>query len=309
MIWDGVPLGFDRDGRPIAYNESHDGSGNAPTLVFGPMGSRKSVGLVATQLLDEPGQRSFVVIDPKGEIAAITANYRRRVCGAANVKIINPYGELVSVRPDLVSDKWNPLVDLDPDALSFGDDCQAKGNSLIKTTSGESQPHFPDSARSGLTGTMMWEVKEADRVGRPRSLPNVRALLTLDEKAMRATVEKMAESKDFDISTRARKFLDGNNEIQSIKSTVETQTAWMTKPMRDDMTTKGGVDFRDCARRPTTIYIIIPTKELEPKAVYLRLALSSALRALYHHDGVPTTLVIEEGFVLGHHAEIAQALS
>jgi type IV secretion system protein VirD4 len=104
MIWDGVPLGFDRSGRPIAYNASHDGSGNAPALVFGPQGSRKTVGLIATQVLDEPGERSLIVIDPKGEIAAITANYRRRVCGADNVKIINPYGLLVGERPDLASD-------------------------------------------------------------------------------------------------------------------------------------------------------------------------------------------------------------
>ena len=45
-------------------------------------------------LLDEPGERSFVVIDPKGEVAAITSRYRRRV---SDVMIINPYGLLVDV--------------------------------------------------------------------------------------------------------------------------------------------------------------------------------------------------------------------
>ena len=37
--------------------------------------------------------------------------------------------------------------------------------------------------------------------------------------------------------------------------------------------------------------------------------LSAALRACYQPGGVPVTLVIEEGYVLGHHAEIEAALS
>lgn len=99
-IWNGVPQGFDRDGKPIAYNKSADGSGNAPSLVFGPPGSRKTVGLMATQLLDGPSwlamlfgrygpPRSYVVVDPKAELAAISANYRRKVCGEENVHPIN----------------------------------------------------------------------------------------------------------------------------------------------------------------------------------------------------------------------------
>ncbi|MGD0109654.1 MAG: type IV secretory system conjugative DNA transfer family protein [Rhodopila sp.] len=85
-IWKGSPLGFDRFGNPISYD------GNAATLIIGPPGSSKSVGIIAPMLLDEPGERSFIVIDPKLEVAAITARYRRSV---SDVVIINPYGLLV----------------------------------------------------------------------------------------------------------------------------------------------------------------------------------------------------------------------
>jgi len=306
-IWGGVPLGFDKQDRPIDYSARDDGSGNAPVVCIGPPGSNKTVGLVATQLLDDDsGKRSYVVIDPKGEICAITSKFRRKV---SDVKIINPYGLLVDVRPDMRSDGFNPLNDLDRTALGFGDECQAKGDALIKTGSNEHQPHFPDAARSGMTATTMYEVIDADAHGLPRSLPNVRAVMTLEADALRAAVQKMVECGDYDIETRARKFLDSNNEIQSIKSTIETQTAWMTRPMREDMVRPGGVDFRDCTKRPMTIYVNMPATELISKASYLRLVWSSALRALYTQGGIPTTLMIEEAFVLGYHAEIEQALS
>jgi type IV secretion system protein VirD4 len=309
MIWRGVPLGYDRAGRPISYNESSDGSGNAPTLVFGPPGSFKTVGLVVPQLLDEESRRrSFVVIDPKGEITAITSRFRRRV---SDVKIINPYGLLVDERPDMRSDGWNPLGDLNPASPGFIDDCQGKGAALIKTDSNESQKHFPDSARSGMTATIAWVVSEvmARRAPGPPLLATVRNILTLPADRLRPVIQRMVDSGGFDISSRAAKFLADNTEIQNIKSTIETNTTWMSPPMRRDMETSRGVNFRDLSRRPTTVYVIIPTEELAEKSTYLRLVLSSALRALYCHGGVPTTLIIEEGFVLGHHAEIEQALS
>jgi type IV secretory pathway TraG/TraD family ATPase VirD4 len=69
------------------------------------------------------------------------------------------------------------------------------------------------------------------------------------------------------------------------------------------------MNFRDIRQRPTTVYVILPTEELQRKAVWLRLVLSAALRACYQPGNVPVTLVIEEGYVLGHHAEIESALS
>jgi type IV secretion system protein VirD4 len=307
MIWDGSALGFYRDGRPISYNAGDDGSGNAPTLVLGPQGTSKTV-LTCNELLDEPGRRSYIIFDPKGEICAVTSAYRRRV---SDVKIINPYGLLVGERPDLRSDQWNPLGDLDPeDDLTFGDESQAKAAALITANANDANSFFTDAARSAATLAVMWEVREARAGGSlPPSLPNVRATLTLPADALRPIIERMVDCGDFDISSRAAKFLAENREIGAIKSTVEKDTAWLTRPMRDDMATASGVDFRDCARRPTTIYVIIPAREQKAKASYIRLIFTSALRALYQHGGVPATLIIEEAFILGYHAEVEQALS
>jgi type IV secretion system protein VirD4 len=299
-IWQGSPLGFDRNGTPNDYD------GNAATLIIGPPGSFKSVGVIVPMLLDEPGERSFVVIDPKGEIAAITSRYRRRV---SDVKVINPYGLLVNERPDLRSDKWNPIGEHDPAERTFNDDCAATCGALIKTDSNEHQKHFPDSAREGFTGATMFNVRDARARGAVPKLADVREIMCLEPKALRAAVERMVQLGDYDINTRLQKFLAETNEISGIRSTIETQSAWMVPVMREDMDTAAGTKFRAIKQRPTTIYGILPTEELQRKAVWLRLFLSTALRACYQAGGVPVTLIVEEGYVLGHHAEIESALS
>ena len=122
-------------------------------------------------------------------------------------------------------------------------------------------------------------------------------------------VKEMVALGDPEIIRRMRKFRNDNREIQSIKSNIETDTSWMTAEMLADMSVSNGVDFRGCKQRVTTVYIVIATKELSHKAPYLRLCLSSALRAFYREGGLPVTLLVEESFVLGHLAELEQACS
>jgi type IV secretion system protein VirD4 len=277
MIWNGAPCGFDRDGKPISYNADDDGSGNAPSLVLGAVGTGKTV-LVCNELLDEPGKRSYVLTDFKAQLYRETSEYRRRV---SDVKAICPLP-----MEGIVSDKWNPFNDLDPlDPLSFGDDSQGKAEALIKTSPNEHNPFFPDAARSAITGAIMDEVIQADAENRVRSLFSIRALFSLEAERLRPVILRMVESQNPDIATRVAKFLSDNREIEAIKATIETQMAWITEPMRNDMLTRGGVDFRDCRKRPMTIYICLPVSALQSKSAWLRLLFSSALRAIYR-DGV-----------------------
>jgi type IV secretion system protein VirD4 len=289
MIWQGSPLGFTKKNVPIDYD------GNAPTLIFGPQGSSKTVGYVCNVLLDDDtGKRSYLVLDPKGEVCAITSKFRRSLRGHT-VKIINPYGVLVDQRPDMISDGWNPIGDLKPDTPGYGDACNAKASALIPKNSNESQPIFPNSARSAFAGGINYEVRDALKQEPPQtpSLASVREMLTMESARLAEFIRDMIALNDPDISPRMRKFLDDNKEIQSIKSNIETETAWITQEMRNDMVPKeGGVDFNKFATEPTTIFLIIPTLELQAKAAYLRLALSSALRALYRDDGVPATVIM-----------------
>jgi type IV secretion system protein VirD4 len=303
MIWQGAPLGFDRDGEPIDYHAGDDAGGNAPCLVLGPPGSFKSVGLIAPQLLDDDsGKRNYYVFgDAKGELTTITSKFRSTV---SDVAIANYAGVL-----GIQSDKWNPIGDLDPAASSFGDDCQAKAMAIVKPEPNDHNKHFTDGTRSAATLAIMRQVRVARAANRAPDMRAVREFLLQDPKKLRADIEEIMKSGDYDERTRAAKFLNENTEINNLKSTMEVQTSWMTKDICEDMTTDAGIAFRNSTNQAKTIYFIVPANEMKAKAPYIRLALSSALRGLYRHDGLPTTVILEEAYVTGYHEEIEQALS
>ena len=304
MAYAGTPLGF-RRGKLISHN------GNEPVLIFGAIGSNKSVGPIAGELLSEPGRRSYFVFDPKLEHAAISANYRRRVCGAGNVKIINPYCLLARERPDLKSDKWNPVFGrgFEPTSPNLSDMCSAIGEAAIKADSNQMQKHFVDGARSAFTGQTKAEILDAHANGGVPSLPNVRAVMALDAKALQAIIRKQIAGGDYDIRTRLSRFLASTDECENIRSNIESSTAWMTGALCADMAGVGGVDLDALRQRPTTIFAGLPPDEVENKAGYLRILLSALLRALYREGPVPVTVIIEEAYVLGRHEELLKALS
>ena len=91
----------------------------------------------------------------------------------------------------------------------------------------------------------MFVVRDARARGAVPKLADVREIMCLEPKALRAAVERMMQLGDYDINTRLQKFLAETNEISGIRSTIETQTAWMTPLMREDMDTATGVKFRD----------------------------------------------------------------
>ena len=75
---------------------------------FGPNGKGKSTGIVIPHLLQSSGS-SIVVVDPKGELAAVTAEYRRTL---GRVVILNPFALLANRRgyEDLKGCGFNPLA-------------------------------------------------------------------------------------------------------------------------------------------------------------------------------------------------------
>jgi type IV secretion system protein VirD4 len=282
---------------------------------FGPTQVGKGARLLIPNLLQITG-KSIVVMDPKGQNAAVTAAWRRTV---GDVLILNPFDALTDVYPDLKSAGWSALASLDPDAPTFYDDAAAVAEALIRIEGKD--PHWSESGRGLTTAMVMWEVTLARREGRAPSLANVRAMLTEPDeyqrgpngkprlvRGLRITAARMCAEGGFVIESLIGRFVRGTDEMASIQSTTDTQLRWLlSQPMRADLL-GDGIDFGRLKERPTTIYVILPQEQMETHSAYLRLVVSAALRALYKPGGVPVLFMLDEFAHLGRLQPIETAL-
>jgi type IV secretion system protein VirD4 len=324
--WDrkttGVPLGYKWDPERGRYGGRMVFEGHrAPhLLVIGPNGSGKGTRLLIPALLEISG-RSIVVIDPKGELAAVTAEWRRTV---GDVVVLNPFGLHTGRYPDLASAGFNPLASLDETAPTFYDDAKGLAEALI-TVEGDPQRHFPESARGLITGAIMWERRLK---GENASLKRVRMMLTERERweqkgkervlvaGLRRTAEWMTDAAQrfpdqggWQIASLASRFVEEfSNETRGIQSTLDTQTGWiLSEPLAGDLE-RNGVDFRSLKRKPSTIYVILPGERLREHSTWLRLVIAWALRGLYSPGGVPVLFIMDEFAQLGRLGPIEDAL-
>lgn len=159
-------------------------------ILFGPSGSGKFTRFLAVNLLSDClNDRSVILIDPKGEAAAVTAWHRYKNLGH-EVKILDPFGKLHAAVANsaahrkmidaglTVSAGFNPLDLLDPGepgrpSPNFYDDAAALGEALIKIEGKD--PHWSESAQGLVVGLLMWE---KIRNGDDANLENVREMLT-----------------------------------------------------------------------------------------------------------------------------------
>lgn len=119
---------------------------------------------------------SIVVVDPKGELAAVTAPYRRSV---GKVVIINPFGVLTDFKgyEDLQSVGFNPLAALDPDSPSFNVHASQIADAMV-TVEGK-DPHWSQSARALIAAIVMYVAIEAKELGTVPTIARVRELICL----------------------------------------------------------------------------------------------------------------------------------
>src|SRR5580700_2427601 len=149
---DGIALGRHYDDATQSAGGKIPYQGERHLLLFGPNGTGKGTRFLIPNLLAIK-DRSIVVVDPKGELAAVTADYRRTV---GDVVMLNPFNVL-----GLGSAGFNPLALLDPASPNFYDDAAALGEALIKIEGKD--PHWGESAQGLLVALIMWEkIKNGD---------------------------------------------------------------------------------------------------------------------------------------------------
>ncbi|MFA5957092.1 type IV secretory system conjugative DNA transfer family protein [Hyphomicrobium sp.] len=316
-----------RDGRAIGWNDDRH--------VMTIAGSRagKGLSLIVPNLLRYAG--SALVIDPKGELAQLTADRRG---DGKNIKaeglkqdvwVLDPFG--VSKRSETHS--FNPLDELDLKNADVIDDAATLASALIEVPqSGEK--HWAESAQAVLKALILLVLelgKDDDR-----DLISVRELLSLTHPRIesrkvkkRANNEKINDEEALisllvdglyedstnpcaSVCAAVGKQLRsmGDKERGGVMSSALTQTQWLdSKKMRAVLRGENKFKLADLKRKEkkTTIYLCLPANRLPTHSRWLRLMILLSLTVMERTeiDGrldvkPPVLYVLDEFAVLGH---------
>jgi type IV secretion system protein VirD4 len=284
--------------------------GDGHLLTIGPNGTGKTRRLLIPNLYRLTNW-STVVIDIKGELAALTAAYHARQPGH-NLVVIDPFGvlpknypRLFEKHPYLASSGFNPLSLLDPESDDFPDEAMALAEAII-TVEGD-EPYWAQSAQDLVAALIMYVRIDDPETG---SLSNMRKLLGKSAKDFRDFIPsmqlagQMAHCPELDRKLERFTLLTADNkELNGIISTALTQTRWIdSRPISADLA-KGKFDFGSLKKRKTTVYLILPPRYLATHAAWLRVLITSALMPLLRSVDdaeVPVLLMLDEFAALGH---------
>lgn len=282
----------------------HARRNNAPTILrysgprhvvtVAPSRTGKGVCAIVPNLLTLD-DRSVVVIDPKGENAAITAR-RRRAFGP--VHLLNPFNE-----HGMGTARFNPLAHLSIDHPNVVADVAGLAEALIVADGNDT--HWSNSARTLVRLIMLHLI--ATQPG-TASLIELRRMLGQGSERFDSMIFDMMHSPHGFIANPAAQFEHDSKEVQSIISTARTQTAFLDDPAIAHVLSGSDFAMLDLKARPTTVFIILPSRYLVAYARFFRLLVVAALDQLQSQPGgVQTTLILDEFAALGKLSAIETA--
>ena len=271
--------------------------GDRHIVTLGPNGSGKSRRLLLPNLTRLPNW-SILVVDPKGDLATMTASYRAN--RGSKIVMLNPFDAL-----RLGSNGFNPVAALDPKSDDFPDDALGLAEALVRVQGQE--PHWSESAQDLIAALIMYS-----RLTQPGggSLGHVRAQLGKPASEFRQLVSEMMvagvnqDCEELVVkSGRFRELNSENKELNSVISTALTQTRWLdSRPVKADLA-RGAYDFGRMKQEPTTVYLILPARRLGTHSTWLRLMIAAVLRPLMidtRKPKVPVLFMLDEFAQLGH---------
>jgi type IV secretion system protein VirD4 len=296
-------LGF-RNGRGIGCDDDRH--------VLLAAGSRAGKGLsyVVPNLLLYEG--SILAIDPKGELARITAK-RRRAMGQ-DVFVLDPFG--VSGVP---THSFNPLSDIDPESETAIDDAALLAESLI-VEEGERNNHWVNGARELVKAIILYALLQKPEW---KNLSTVRNLLRQgsDTAADGRTIpgfkvglEALAACGDaFEgvVAATGNMFLGKEErELASLISVVDVQLGFLDSLPMQRCLQASDFQLSDLKAKPTTIYLCLPATRMATHAKWLRVMLNLSLIMCERtpaKPGAPLLFVMDEFPVLGYMRAIESA--
>lgn len=246
------------------------------TLIVAYTGTGKGTCVVQPTLLLY--RSSMFVIDPKGELAAITARHRRDQLGHT-VHIINPWGVEADrfARFGFTPAKLNPLAALKRDDENVVAHARTIAEAICLMGS-DKDPIWQASATSLITALLLWVT---DQPGETQTLDRISDLISGGENLAdirKDLLPRMAASSSFRGAMRKQvgpltQLSDDTWSGVIFQASQSLQFA--ADPRIHDVTESSSFPLSSIVNGKTTIYFVIPEEQMKAQAVWLRLMISS----------------------------------
>ena len=306
-----ILLGRTKNGRRIGVAD------NRHIVTIAGSRAGKSTTCLMPNLLEWTG--SALVIDPKGELASNTAEYRERM--GQDVIVLDPFGE-VKGKAAGYRKRFDPISEIkagNPDDAI--DNAALVADALIVPDAARPSDHWSLSAKNAVRGLILWALVRESAGREVASLNTVRRWLTmpLDPEddgpiSLLDLFGDMMESEAFDgvvAGVGGTMYGKPSGERGSIISTAVEQTAFLdSKPMRDHFAASDFATLRALKRRRTTIYLVLPASRMATHFRWFRLIITQAMAALENeplNGRDPVLFVLEEFPQLGHMRQLEAA--
>lgn len=249
--------------------------GDAMITAVAPVGSGKDTDLIAPNIfsLDD---RSLIVFDPKGESAAVTGHYRKRL---GPVFVLNPYQILPDHMKGLKQARYNPLARLEKlHELERGAWAAKLADGIVWKSSFGADQFFDRSSDLGVQGVCTGLAAH----GKPeeRNLGRLADIISGPELYDFARMIQRVSNDPFTLARLSRftpQGVEDNKTVASIKESMATEVAFLTEPAIRDCLSGSDFSFADMREKLMTVYVVIPLDKLDIAKKFLRLIMSCFL--------------------------------
>ena len=279
-------------------------NGEGHLITIAPTGAGKGVGCIIPALLRHTGPA--IVIDPKGENAAMTARRRREL--GQEVVVIDPAGIT-----RLENGAFNPLDLIDPEDAGGVDRAASMAMGLLPNNAdGDHNRFWISRGRHLLSGLILHVVTDLEP--KRRTLATVREImneLAQNPSSYRHTLER---SRHPEVRSLAGMLSIGaESTLGSIIGVAQEGIDFLRGTQLQEATARTSFDLDAVTRGdPLTIYIVLPPHMLASHGRMLRVWIGGLLSLITRHrsrPAQPTLFLLDEAAQMGELDELRTALT
>jgi type IV secretory pathway TraG/TraD family ATPase VirD4 len=275
--------------------------------------SGKGRSAIIPNLLAWPG--SALVIDPKGQNAAVTAAARGQGGGRVKkgmgqtVRIVDPFGELKAAGVDLPVHRFNPLAELNLSDVDLVEQIESITEALV-VPDPKGENFWDNSAKAIISGIIAMVLTHPTVKAEDRNLISVRVMLKrIGDEPVLALMRK--NSRAGGLAAAAASMLDqaGENARGDMIATALGHTKWLDSRAMENVLEASDFSLAELKQQPTTIYLVLPPQYLDVHGRFLRLFINLSLRTVGQGRKQPHAVlfVLDEFYALGRMQLLAKA--